>query len=156
MAGGYRLQTHPDLAPHVERFANRGISTGSPPRPSRRLAIVAYRQPVSRAQIAALRGVNVDGVVRLLEQRGYIEPVGRAPGPGQPVLYGTTELFLERLGLHRIEHLPPVEDLLPGPEVAAELELTLRPATRSTRRGESTTRGELTRLSEPACRPGCR
>ena len=64
--------------------------------------------------MAALRGVNVDGVVRLLEQRGYIEAVGRAEGPGQPVLYGTTDLFLERLGLDALGQLPPVEDFLPG------------------------------------------
>ncbi len=86
------------------------------------LAIVAYKQPVSRAQIAALRGVNVDGVVRLLEHRGYIAGVGRAVGPGQAVLYATTDAFLERLGLDRLDQLPPVEDLLPGPEALEELE----------------------------------
>jgi len=91
------------------------------------LAIVAYKQPVSRAQVAALRGVNVDGVVRLLEHRGYITPVGRASGPGQAVLYATTDAFLERLGLDRLEQLPPVEDLLPGPEALAELEEQMRP-----------------------------
>jgi segregation and condensation protein B len=63
-----------------------------------------------------------------LEHRGYITGVGRAPGPGQPVLYGTTEAFLERMGLDRVEQLPPVEDLLPGPEAVAEFEEQLRPA----------------------------
>jgi segregation and condensation protein B len=92
------------------------------------LAIVAYRQPVSRGQISALRGVNVDGVARLLEQRGYIEVVGRADGPGQPVLFGTTDLFLERLGLDSVDQLPAVEDFLPGPEVAGELEQDLQAA----------------------------
>ena len=86
VAGGYRYQTHPDLAPYVERFANREVSHRLSTAALETLAIVAYRQPVSRAQISALRGVNVDGVVRLLEQRGYIEAVGRAEGPGQPVL----------------------------------------------------------------------
>ena len=118
IAGGYRFQTHPDLAPYVERFANREVSHRLSTAALETLAIVAYRQPVSRAQISALRGVNVDGVVRLLEQRGYIEAVGRAEGPGQPVLYGTTDLFLERLGLRPVEQLPAVEDFLPGPEVA--------------------------------------
>jgi segregation and condensation protein B len=127
IAGGIRLQTHPDLAPYVERFANREVSHRLSTAALESLAIVAYRQPVSRAQISALRGVNVDGVVRLLEQRGYIEPVGRADGPGQPILYGTTDLFLERLGLDRLDQLPPVEDFLPGPEVAGELEDGLRP-----------------------------
>ncbi|MDA8355199.1 MAG: SMC-Scp complex subunit ScpB [Actinomycetota bacterium] len=122
IAGGVRLQTSPDQHPYVERFANRGVSHRLSTAALETLAIVAYRQPVSRAQIGALRGVNVESVVRLLEQRGYIEVVGRADGPGQPVLYGTTELFLERLGLPSLEHLPPVEDFLPGPEVLGEIE----------------------------------
>jgi segregation and condensation protein B len=131
IAGGARLQTHPDLAPYVERFANRGVSHRLSTAALETLAIVAYRQPVSRGQISALRGVNVDGVSRLLEQRGYIEVVGRADGPGQPVLFGTTDLFLERLGLNSLDQLPPVEDFLPGPEVAGELELDLQAALRS-------------------------
>ena len=92
------------------------------------LAIVAYRQPVSRGQISALRGVNVDGVSRLLEQRGYIAVVGHAEGPGQPALFGTTDLFLERLGLDSLEQLPAVEDFLPGPDVAGDLERDLQSA----------------------------
>jgi segregation and condensation protein B len=128
IAGGARLQTHPDLAPYVERFANRDVSHRLSTAALETLAIVAYRQPVSRGQISSLRGVNVDGVTRLLEQRGYIEVVGRADGPGQPVLFGTTDLFLERLGLDSLEQLPPVEDFLPGPEVAGEFELDLQAA----------------------------
>jgi segregation and condensation protein B len=128
IAGGFRIQTHPDLAPYVERFANVGVSSRLSAAALETLAIVAYKQPVSRAQIAALRGVNVDGVVRLLEHRGYIAPVGRAAGPGQAVLYATTDAFLERLGLDRLEQLPPVEDLLPGPEALAEMEDQMRPA----------------------------
>ena len=126
VAGGYRYQTHPDLAPYVERFANREVSHRLSTAALETLAIVAYRQPVSRAQIASLRGVNADGVVRLLEQRGYIAVVRRAEGPGQPLLYGTTDLFLERLGIDRVEQLPPVEDFLPSAEVAGELEEGLR------------------------------
>jgi segregation and condensation protein B len=128
IAGGVRLQTHPDMAPYVERFANRDVSHRLSTAALETLAIVAYRQPVSRGQISSLRGVNVDGVTRLLEQRGYIEVVGRAEGPGQPALYGTTDLFLERLGLNSLEQLPPVEDFLPGPEVAGEFELDLQAA----------------------------
>lgn len=126
IAGGWRFQTHPDLAPYVERFANRDVSHRLSTAALETLAIVAYRQPVSRAQVAALRGVNADGVVRLLEQRGYIVAVGRAEGPGQPILYGTTDLFLERLGLDTLEQLPAVEDFLPGADVAGELEDELR------------------------------
>jgi segregation and condensation protein B len=128
IAGGARLQTHPDLAPYVERFANRDVSHRLSTAALETLAIVAYRQPVSRGQISSLRGVNVDGVTRLLEQRGYIDVVGRADGPGQPALYGTTDLFLERLGLDSLDQLPPVEDFLPGPEVAGEFEQELQAA----------------------------
>jgi segregation and condensation protein B len=128
IAGGARLQTAPDLAPYVERFANRDVSHRLSTAALETLAIVAYRQPVSRGQISSLRGVNVDGVTRLLEQRGYIEVVGRADGPGQPALYGTTDLFLERLGLDALTQLPPVEDFLPGPEVAGEFETDLQAA----------------------------
>jgi segregation and condensation protein B len=128
IAGGARLQTHPDLAPYVERFANRDVSHRLSTAALETLAIVAYRQPVSRGQISSLRGVNVEGVTRLLEQRGYIEVVGRADGPGQPVLFGTTDLFLERLGLNSLDQLPPVEDFLPGPEVAGDFELDLQAA----------------------------
>jgi segregation and condensation protein B len=127
VAGGYRYQTHPDMAPFVERFAMEGVSSRLSSAALESLAIIAYRQPVSRGQIAALRGVNVDGVVRLLEQRGYIAAVGHAPGPGQPVLYGTTPAFLEKLGLASLDQLPPVEDLLPGPEAMEGLEERLRP-----------------------------
>ena len=127
IAGGYRYQTHPDMAPFVERFALEGVSSRLSSAALESLAIIAYRQPVSRGQIAALRGVNVDGVVRLLEQRGYISAVGHAAGPGQPVLYGTTPAFLEKLGLADLTQLPPIEDLLPGPDAMEELEERLRP-----------------------------
>jgi segregation and condensation protein B len=128
VAGGVRFQTQPDLAPYVERFANRDVSHRLSTAALETLAIVAYRQPVSRGQISALRGVNVDGVTRLLEQRGYIAVVGHADGPGQPALFGTTDLFLERLGLNSLGQLPAVEDFLPGPEVAADLERDLQSA----------------------------
>jgi segregation and condensation protein B len=128
IAGGARLQTDPAMSPYVERFANRDVSHRLSTAALETLAIVAYRQPVSRGQISSLRGVNVDGVTRLLEQRGYIEVVGRADGPGQPALYGTTDLFLERLGLDSLTQLPPVEDFLPGPEVAGEFETELQAA----------------------------
>jgi segregation and condensation protein B len=115
------------MAQFVERFATEGISSRLSSAALETLAVVAYRQPVSRAQIAMIRGVNVDGVVRLLHTRGYIEPVGLAAGPGQPVLYGTTTSFLEKLGLDTVRQLPPVSDLLPAAEVVGELEDRLRP-----------------------------
>jgi segregation and condensation protein B len=128
IAGGARLQTRADLAPYVERFANREVSHRLSTAALETLAIVAYRQPVSRGQISALRGVNVDGVTRLLEQRGYIAVVGHADGPGQPALFATTELFLERLGLDSLDQLPPVEEFLPGPDVAGDFERDLQSA----------------------------
>ncbi len=90
------------------------------------LAIVAYKQPVSRAQVASIRGVNVDGVMRTLSQRGYVEEVARDSGPGQAVLWGTTRLFLEKLGLDSLGDLPALGDFVPGADVFEQLETGLR------------------------------
>jgi segregation and condensation protein B len=98
VAGGYRFQSHADMAPYVERFVLEGQSARLSAAALETLAIVAYKQPVSRAQVAAIRGVNVDGVMRTLHQRGYIDEVGRDPGPGQATLFGTTREFLETAG----------------------------------------------------------
>ena len=131
LASGWVMQSSPDVAGAVTRFANRDVSHRLSSAALETLAIIAYRQPISRSQISALRGVNVDGVSRLLEQRGYIEERGRASGPGQPVLYGTTELFLDRLGLASLDQLPPIEDFMPevgvAREIAAELADALTP-----------------------------
>jgi len=121
LASGWVMQSAPEVAEWVSRFANRDVSHRLSSAALETLAIIAYRQPISRAQITALRGVNVDGVVRLLEQRGYIEEVGRAQGPGQSILYGSTELFLDRLGLASLDELPPIEDFLVPVETAQEL-----------------------------------
>ncbi len=121
LASGWVLQSAPDVAPWVVKFANRDVSYRLSSAALETLAIIAYRQPVSRAQITALRGVNVEGVVRLLEQRGYIEELGRAPGPGQAILYGTTELFLDRMSLATLEDLPPIEEFMPPVETANAL-----------------------------------
>jgi segregation and condensation protein B len=121
LASGWVMQSSPDVAAWVTKFANRDVSHRLSSAALESLAIIAYRQPVSRAQITALRGVNVDGVVRLLEQRGYIEELGRAPGPGQPILYGTTELFLDRMGLAALSELPPIEEFMPPVETAHAL-----------------------------------
>ena len=126
VAGGYRFQSHGDLAPYVERFVLEGQSARLSGAALETLAIVAYKQPLSRAQVAAIRGVNVDGVMRTLQQRGYIDEVGRDAGPGQAVLFGTTAEFLERLGLASLNDLPPISDLFPSPEAMEALEKTLR------------------------------
>ncbi|MBP6730399.1 MAG: SMC-Scp complex subunit ScpB, partial [Microthrixaceae bacterium] len=96
IAGGWRFESRAELAPYVERFVLAGQSTRLSAAALETLAIVAYKQPISRAQIGAIRGVSVDGVLRTLQQRGYIDEVGRDEGPGQATLFGTTRLFLER------------------------------------------------------------
>jgi segregation and condensation protein B len=126
VAGGWRYQTAPDLAAYVERFALEGQSARMSAAALETLAIVAYKQPLSRSQIAAIRGVNVDGVMRTLQQRGYVEEVARDPGPGQAVLFGTTSLFLEKLGIASLDDLPPLGEFVPSAEVVEALEQGLR------------------------------
>lgn len=126
VAGGYRFQTAEAQAPYVERFVLDGRSSRLSAAALETLAIVAYKQPISRNQIAAIRGVNVDGVVRTLQQRGYIDEVARDPGPGQAVLYGTTPEFLERMGLDSLDDLPPLGDFVPGTDTVEALERGLR------------------------------
>jgi segregation and condensation protein B len=126
VAGGYRFQSHPDLAAYVERFVLDGQSTRLSAAALETVAIIAYKQPISRAQVASIRGVNVDGVIRTLTQRGYVVEVGRDPGPGQAVLFGTTPEFLERLGLDALEDLPPLAEYVPGSDVVEALEGGLR------------------------------
>jgi segregation and condensation protein B len=129
VAGGWRFQTHPEQAPYVERFVLEGQHAKLSAAALETLAIVAYKQPISRAQVASIRGVNVDGVMRTLQHRGYIAEVARDPGPGQPVLFGTTHAFLEQLGLDSLEGLPPIGDFVPGADVVEQLEHGLRPGT---------------------------
>ncbi|MEM9467417.1 MAG: SMC-Scp complex subunit ScpB [Actinomycetota bacterium] len=126
VAGGYRYQTATEQAPYVERFVLDGQSARLSAAALETLAVVAYKQPVSRNQIAQIRGVNVDGVMRTLEQRGYVDEVARDPGPGQAVLYGTTPTFLERLGLDSIDELPPLGEFFPDADVVEALERGLR------------------------------
>lgn len=122
VAGGYRFVSHPDLAAYVERFVLDGQTARLSTAALETLAIIAYRQPVSRAQIAAIRGVNADAVIRTLSHRGYVAEVGRDSGPGQAVLLGTTPMFLESLGLDSIADLPPLADFVPSTEIANALE----------------------------------
>ena len=116
----------PDMSPYVERYVLEGQSARLSAAALETLAIVAYKQPVSRAQVAAIRGVNADAAMRTLQGRGLVAEVGRDPGPGQAVLYGTTPLLLERLGLNSIDELPSLTQFVPGPEIMDSLEHTLR------------------------------
>ena len=116
VAGGWRLATHPEAAPVVERFVLASRHARLTKAALETLAVVAYKQPVTRHQVAAIRGVNSDGVLRALADRGLIAEVGREEGPGRPMLYGTTPEFLERLGLASITELPSLAPLLGADE----------------------------------------
>ncbi len=122
VGGGWRMYTHPETAPYVERFVHSLQQPRLTQAALETLAIVAYKQPVTRQQVAAIRGVDSDGVMRTLQVRGLVDEVGQDPGPGQAVLYGTSGRFLERLGLGSLEDLPPISDMLPPESVANELE----------------------------------
>jgi segregation and condensation protein B len=114
VGGGWRLYTDPGAAPYVERFVLRGRSGRLSQAALETLAIVAYKQPVTRAQVSEIRGVDADGAIRSLVSRGLVEEVGRDPSPGQPLLYGTTSKLLEQLGLHSLDDLPPLPAHAPG------------------------------------------
>src|SRR4051812_16507855 len=113
VAGGWRLYTAPDCAPYVERFVLEGQQARLTQAALETLAVVAYRQPVSRQIVSAIRGVNVDGVIRTLLGRGLIAEAGEE-GPGGAHLYVTTPYFLERLGIRSLDELPNLAPLLPA------------------------------------------
>jgi segregation and condensation protein B len=126
VAGGIRYQTADDLTPYVERFLLHDQRARLSGAALETLAIVAYKQPISRAQVAAIRGVDPDGVLRTLQARGYIDEVDRDHGPGQAILFGTTNSFLEKLGLESVDDLPAIAEFIPGPDVIEALEHGLR------------------------------
>jgi segregation and condensation protein B len=111
-AGGWRLYTRPEYAAYVERFVLDGQSVRLTQAALETLAVVAYKQPVTRSRISAIRGVNCDGVMRTLATRGLIEDCGTEPETGAH-LYRTTTLFLEKLGLNSVDQLPPLAPFLP-------------------------------------------
>lgn len=111
VAEGYQILTRPEYATYLERF-------DTVPRPSRlsgpaleALAIIAYRQPIGRIEVEYIRGVSSAGVIRSLQDRGLVDVVGRAEGLGRPLLYGTTQRFLEHFGFASLEELPRPEEL---------------------------------------------
>lgn len=126
VAGGYRYQTNADQVAYVERFLLHDQRARLSGAALETLAIIAYKQPISRAQIASIRGVDPDGVLRTLQSRGYIDAAGRDPGPGQAVLYGTTSVFLERLGINATSDLPPITEFVPSADVVEALEAGLK------------------------------
>ncbi|GAB3090034.1 SMC-Scp complex subunit ScpB [Micromonospora schwarzwaldensis] len=111
-AGGWRLYTRPEYATYVERFVLDGQSVRLTQAALETLAVVAYRQPVTRSRISAIRGVNCDGVLRTLVGRGLVEECGTEADSGA-FLYRTTTVFLEKLGLNSVDDLPPLAPFLP-------------------------------------------
>jgi segregation and condensation protein B len=112
IAGGWRLYTRAECAPVVERFVRDGQQARLTQAALETLAVVAYRQPVSRSRVSAVRGVNCDGVMRTLTTRGLVEEAGVDVGSGA-TLYRTTSYFLERLGMASVSELPPLAPFLP-------------------------------------------
>ena len=126
VGGGWRLYTRSEMHPYLERWAASTTATKLSSAALETLAVVAYRQPVSRNQIAEIRGVDSESALRTLERRGLVIELGRVPAPGTPAIYGTSEVFLEKLGLRGIDDLPPLADHVPPADVVESLEETFR------------------------------
>jgi segregation and condensation protein B len=112
ISGGWRFYSHPDLAPLVEKFVLDGQQAKLTQAALETLAVIAYRQPISRARVSAIRGVNVEAVMKTLVNRGLVEECGIEHETGA-ILYRTTSYFLERIGLNRVEDLPALAPFLP-------------------------------------------
>jgi segregation and condensation protein B len=111
LAGGFQVLTRPEYAPYLDRFESVPQTARLSMSALEVLAIIAYRQPIGRAEIEEIRGVGSAGVLRTLQERELIEVVGRSEGLGRPLLYGTTARFLEYFGFRSLEDLPRPEDL---------------------------------------------
>ncbi|HEY6743867.1 MAG TPA: SMC-Scp complex subunit ScpB [Lapillicoccus sp.] len=120
VGGGWRIYSRADYAPVVEKFLLDGQQARLTQAALETLAVIAYRQPVSRGRVGAVRGVNVDGVIRTLLTRGLIEELDE-PGEGGSILYGTTSYFLERMGLGSLDELPAIAPFLPELEALDDL-----------------------------------
>ena len=113
IAGGYQMATRPALAEGIARLLAAPGQKSRLSKPAlETLAVIAYQQPVTPAEIEAVRGVNADGVLKTLAERGLIQETGRKEVPGRPFLYGTTPDFLHYFGLHTLDDLPPLEDII--------------------------------------------
>lgn len=120
VAGTYQMTTRPELAPYFEALAVSPDNASLSQAAMETLAIVAYKQPITRAEIEEIRGVKCEKPLRTLSTKQLIKEVGRAEGPGRPILYGTTSDFLVHFGLNRTEDLPPIEGLVNREEVEEE------------------------------------
>jgi segregation and condensation protein B len=125
-APGWRLYTDPECAPWLERFVTGHRHARLTGAALEVLAIVAYKGPISRSEISEIRGVDSDGVVKTLLQRGLIEGSG-AGGPASPNLFEVSDEFLERMGLRSVDDLPPLTDFMPDAEAVEDMEAKLSP-----------------------------
>lgn len=125
-AGGYRLYSRPEAYPFLERFSSSATARRVSPAALEVLSVIAYRQPVARSQIGEIRGVDSDSSIRSLERMGLIKEVGRLSTPGNPAVYGTSTLFLEKMGIDTLDELPPLADHVPPSDIVETLEDTLR------------------------------
>jgi segregation and condensation protein B len=149
-AGGWRMYSAAGARPVLERWALAGRTGRLTQAALETLAVIAYKQPISRQDIGDIRGVNADGAVRSLVARGFVTEVGRDDGPGQALLYGTTTHFLERLGLEQLDDLPPLTDFMPEAPAPDEPELgAIRDVRRRLAAGE-----ELATRADPGTNTG--
>ena len=138
-AGGFQIVTHPRFAAYLKKFYQAREKKRLSQAALETLSVVAYKQPVTRADIEFIRGVNVDGAIRSLMEKDLIRMTGRKDVPGRPILYGTTRDFLERFGINSLKELPPLseftekdldQNLLP-PEIKHKLEESHEPGQNS-------------------------
>lgn len=125
VAGGFGFYATPDSSQYIARLIKSQVNPRLTSAALETLAIVAYLQPVSRGVVAEIRGVQSEGVVKTLEERGILKEVGKGGPPGYPMLYGTTGRFLERFGLRNIEELPPLDRFAPDEEIIERIQRSL-------------------------------
>jgi len=125
VGGGWRMHTHPAYASHIERLLLSSRRARLTRAAVETLAIIAYLQPITRTQVANLRGVQSESMVKVLEEQGLVAEAGKERSPGGPALYMTNERFLERFGLNSLEDLPPLEDFEPDRETVARITRSL-------------------------------
>ncbi|MDP1808444.1 MAG: SMC-Scp complex subunit ScpB [Actinomycetota bacterium] len=125
VAGGWRLYTHPGHAPYIEKLVISWDSRRLTKATLETLAIIGYKQPITKVSIGGIRGVNSDGAVASLLAKGLIKEMGREKSPGSPILYGTSILFLEKFGLNSLKDLPPLAEFEPDPMARGEIEAGL-------------------------------
>jgi len=111
VAGGFRFYSNPAISEHIKDFVKSNIRSHLSQAALETLAITAYKQPVTRTQIAEIRGVRTDSVVLTLVEKGLLKEAGRLKEPGNPIIYNTTEKFLELLGIDNLNQLPPLEQI---------------------------------------------